>query len=59
MDDMINKLVTQVGIDRATAEKVVSFLKDHADEVPKWLAQSGVASKLPGGIGDKLGGLLK
>jgi hypothetical protein len=57
MEDFIEGLVAKVGLDRATAEKVVAFVKEHADEVPKWLASSGLADKLPGGLGDKLGKL--
>jgi len=58
MEDFIQTLMAKVGLDRATAEKVVSFVKEHADEIPKWLGQSGVLDKLPGGLGDKLGKLL-
>jgi hypothetical protein len=57
MEEFIEGLISKVGLDRATAEKVVSFVKEHADDVPKWLAQSGVLDKLPGGLGDKLGKL--
>jgi hypothetical protein len=57
MEDFIQGLVQKVGLDRATAEKVVAFVKEHADDVPKWLASSGIADKLPGGLGDKLGKL--
>ncbi len=57
MDDFINKMVEKVGIDKATAEKVMAFLKDHADDAVKYLQSSGVADKLPGGLGDKLGKL--
>jgi len=57
MEDFINKMVDKVGIDKATAEKVMSFLKDHADDAVKYLQTSGVADKLPGGLGDKLGKL--
>lgn len=32
-------------------------MKEHADDVPKWLGQSGVLDKLPGGLGDKVGKL--
>jgi hypothetical protein len=58
MEDFISGLTEKVGIDRATAEKVVAFIKDHADEIPGWLAQSGIMDKLPGGLGDKLEGML-
>ena len=51
MNELIEKLTTQVGLDPKMAEKVVAFLKEHADEVPGWLAKAGVADKLPGGLG--------
>ena len=57
MDEFVQQLVAKVGIDKATAEKVVAFVKEHADEIPKWLGQSGVLDKLPGGLGDKVGKL--
>jgi hypothetical protein len=57
MEDFVNKMVEKVGIDRATANKVIDFLKDHADEAVEYLQKSGLANKLPGGLGDKLGKL--
>ena len=57
MEEFIQKLVDKVGIDKATAEKVIAFLKDHSDEAMELLAKSGIKGKLPGGLGDKLGGL--
>jgi hypothetical protein len=57
MDDFMQKMIDKVGIDKTTAEKVVAFLKDHADDAVKYLQSSGVADKLPGGLGDKLGKL--
>jgi len=57
MEEFINKMVEKVGIDKATAEKVMSFLKEHADDAMAMLGKSGVKDKLPGGLGDKLGGL--
>lgn len=60
MDELVNQLTSKVGIDKETAEKVVNFLKEHATEVPKWLAGNdmakGVLDKLPGGLGGMLGG---
>jgi hypothetical protein len=60
MEELVNQLVAKVGIDKATAEKVVAFLKEHATEVPQWLGQSdiakGVMDKLPGGLGGMFGG---
>lgn len=57
MEDFVNKMVEKCGIDKATAEKVLAFLKDHADDAVKYLQSSGIADKLPGGLGDKLGKL--
>lgn len=57
MEELMQKMVDTVGIDRATAEKIVAFLKDHADEAVALLSKSGLKDKLPGGLGDKLGGL--
>lgn len=57
MEDFVNKMVDKVGIDKATAEKVIEFLKEHSDDAVKYLQSSGMADKLPGGLGDKLGKL--
>ena len=57
MDEFVDKMVEKVGIDKDTAKKVVEFLQEHADEAIPLLKQSGVLDKLPGGLGDKLGGL--
>ena len=51
MDEFIAKMSEKVGIDKKTAEKVVGFLKDHADDVAKYITQSGIKDKLPGGLG--------
>jgi hypothetical protein len=56
-DDFVAKMSDKVGIDKSTAMKVVDFLKDHADEAVEYLKKSGLADKLPGGLGDKLGKL--
>ena len=52
MEELVNKLVEQVGLDKAMAEKVVAFLKAHASEVPAWLGSDAAKSAL-----GKLGGL--
>lgn len=57
MEEFVQKMVATVGIDRATADKVIAFLKDHADEAANLLSKSGLKDKLPGGLGEKLGGL--
>jgi hypothetical protein len=52
MDKLIDELTARVGLDRATAEKVVQFLKDNAHRLPELLqsdAAKGVMDKLPGG----------
>jgi len=54
MEDFVNKMVEKVGIDKATAEKVIAFLKDHADDAVKLLQKSGLKDKLPGGLGGML-----
>lgn len=58
MEQLISGLVDKVGIDRATAEKVADFIKDHISDIPGWLSSSGIGAKLPGGIGDKLSEML-
>ena len=57
MDEFVQKMVDKVGIDKATAMKVIDFLKDHADDAVEYLQKSGMKDKLPGGLGDKLGKL--
>lgn len=57
MEELINQLVAKTGIDRGIAENVAKFIQDHAAEIPQWLGQ-GFADKLPGGLGDMLGGML-
>lgn len=57
MEEFLQKMIDKVGLDRATAEKVIDFLKEHADDAVGLLSKSGLKDKLPGGLGDKLGGL--
>jgi hypothetical protein len=57
MDEFVQKMVDKVGIDKATAMKVIDFLKEHADDAVEYLQKSGLKDKLPGGLGDKIGGL--
>ena len=58
MEEFLQQMIDKVGIDRETAEKVLAFLKDHADDAVGLLSKSGIKDRLPGGLGDKLGGLL-
>jgi hypothetical protein len=57
MDDFVQKMVDKVGIDHATANKVIEFLKEHASDAIHYLEKSGLADRLPGGLGEKLGKL--
>ena len=58
MEELINKMVEKVGIDKGTAEKIFAFLKDHKEDALKALESSALKDHLPGGLGDKLGSLL-
>lgn len=51
MEEFVDKMVEKVGIDKETAHKVIAFLKDHSDDAIKYLQESGIKDKLPGGIG--------
>ena len=55
MEEFAEKMAEKVGIDKSTAAKVIDFLKEHADEAVEMLGKTGIADKLPGGLGDKLG----
>jgi hypothetical protein len=58
MEELLEGLIQKVGLDKATADKVVAFLKENASNLPKWLASSDIGKqvldKLPGGIGNLL-----
>lgn len=51
MEELIERLIQAVGLDRGTAEKVADFIKDHADDIPEWIGKAGLKDKLPGGLG--------
>lgn len=55
MEDFIAKLTAKVGISEEQAKKVFEFLRENADQIPKWLgnieAVKDLKEKLPGGIG--------
>ncbi len=57
MEEFIEQMASHVGIDKATAEKIFSFLKDHKEDALKALESSALKDKLPGGLADKLGSL--
>jgi ABC-type proline/glycine betaine transport system substrate-binding protein len=52
MEQMIDGLMSKVGLSREKAEQVVQFMKDNASRLPEWLSKSetarNLASKLPG-----------
>lgn len=58
MEQFIEGLTEKVGLDREQAERVVNFVKEHLSEIPQWLGSSGILDKLPGGLGDRLEGML-
>ena len=55
-EQLVSLLVSKVGLDEEKANQavdtVLNFFKEHPDQV------SSLLGKLPGGLGDKLGGLL-
>jgi hypothetical protein len=51
VEEFLAKMSEKCGIDKKTAEKVVAFLKDHADDVAEYVTKSGMKDKLPGGLG--------
>lgn len=57
MEEFLQQMIDKVGIDRATAEKVIAFLEDHAEDAIGLLSKSDIKDRLPGGLVDKLGGL--
>ena len=54
MEEFIAKMSEKVGISKETAEKVMEFMKDHADEAVTYLKDSDLLERLPGGIGGKI-----
>jgi hypothetical protein len=48
MEELVNKLVEKTGVSEDTAKKVAEFIKEHADDIPKWLGKAGLADKIPG-----------
>ena len=54
MEEMIEKIMSTVGLDKETAEKVADFIKEYADDIPGWIATAGLKDKLPGELGNLL-----
>ena len=51
MEALLEKLQAHTGLDKATAEKVIAFLKDHSSDVMKALESHAIKDRLPGGLG--------
>jgi hypothetical protein len=48
VEELIQQMVARIGIDRATAAKVIEFLKEHVAEVEEAIGARGALDKLPG-----------
>ena len=57
MDQLLTLLKERTGIDDATAEKVVGFIQEHLDELPKFLG-GDLADKAKDLLGGNADGLL-
>lgn len=44
MNELVNQLISKVGVDKNTAEKVANFLKENASQIPNWIGQGGIGS---------------
>lgn len=62
METFVSELAERVGIDQATAEKVVEFVKENIHRLPELLGSASGPSSTGGGLLDsitgQLGGLL-
>jgi hypothetical protein len=56
MEKLINELCERTGIDRASAEKVASYMRDNMSRIPELLqgGKSGAAG-IAGKVGEVLG----
>jgi hypothetical protein len=60
MEKLINDMVQRVGIDRATAERVCTYLRDNASRLPEMLeGQQGVMGKVSNKMGEMFGNMRK
>ena len=55
-EQLVSLLVSKVGLDQQKAEQAVDTVLDYIKNNPQQL--SALTDKLPGGLGDKLGGML-
>lgn len=64
MDQLLNGLMSKVGLSESQAKKVVSYLQENADQIPGWLGEGlesvtgalgiGGSESLFEGIGDQI-----
>jgi hypothetical protein len=54
-DQLVSLLVSKVGLDQQKAEQAIDTVLDYLKNNPQQLAS--LTDKLPGGLGDKLGGM--
>jgi hypothetical protein len=54
-EQLVSLLISKVGLDQEKAEKAVDTVLDFFQNNPEQL--SSLLGKLPGGLGDKLGGM--
>lgn len=59
MEELMNGLIAKTGIDKATAEKVIAFLKENAHQIPKLLGQTDLGKGLMDKLPDSVSGFLK
>ena len=61
--ELLEGLMSKVGLSREKAEEVIAFLKENASKLPELVNNnetlSGLAAKRPGGLGEKLFGAKK
>lgn len=53
MDQLVKMISDKVGVDEATAMRVVEFIQEHMDEIPALLGKGGLD-----GLKEQAGGLL-
>jgi hypothetical protein len=60
MEELIQGLVSKVGLSKDKAQEVARFLQDNASKLPEWLGKSDqlkdLGKKLPGPLGGMFGG---
>jgi hypothetical protein len=52
MENLINDLCQKTGLDKATATKVASYMKDNIGRIPQLLQATGTAGGLKSAVGN-------